>query len=100
MVHGGRTDCARPPCRGLFGNCVQPSHGLALNGQYMRVVNDSVADRIGQRRVIQKLMPAGDVKLGAEYGGRHLAPRLNQLQQIPGFAFLQRIQEPFVQNEQ
>ena len=62
---------------GSFRNCVQPSHGLAFNGQYMRVVNDTVADGIGHGRIIKQLMPAGDVELRTEDSGCHLTPGFN-----------------------
>ena len=62
---------------GSFRNCVQPSHGLAFNGQYMRVVNDTVADGIGHGRIIKQLMPAGDVELRTEVSGCHLTPGFN-----------------------
>ena len=45
-------------------------------------------------------MPLTGVVLGAEDGGRHLVPSFHQLQYIPGFCLLQRVQQPLVQNEQ
>ena len=58
IEQGGGWDCA-PPRQCLVGNRVELPHGIALDGDNVRVVNDSVADRICQRRIVKVFMSAG-----------------------------------------
>ena len=64
IVHGRHTI-------GLFRSCVQPYHGLTLNGRYMRNINDADADGIGHGRIKKPLIPSGDIELRAEDSGCH-----------------------------
>lgn len=98
IEQGGGWDCA-PPRRWLTADCVELSHGIALDGDDVRVVNDPVADYICQRRIVKVFMPAGDVELGAEYRGSCLVSRLNDLQQIPRLCLLRRTQQPFMRSQ-
>ena len=84
----------------LFRNGVQPSHGFTFNGQYIRVVHDPVAYGISHGRIIQQLMPAGNVEPGTEDSGCYLTSCLDQFQQVPCFTFHQRIQKALIQNKQ
>ena len=76
IEQGGRWDCA-PPCRCLVGDRVELPHGIALDGDDVRVVYDSVANCICQRRIVKIFVPAGDVELRAEDRGSRLVSRLD-----------------------
>ena len=67
---------------------------------HIGVVDDAVTDSIRKRGIIQILLPARDIHLGAEDSGRRLGASLYQLQHIPRFALLERIEQPFIQDEQ
>ena len=67
---------------------------------YIGIMDDTVADGVCQGGVIQILMPARYIQLRTEDGGGCLCARFNQFQDISGLAFLERIQQPFIQNEQ
>ena len=57
------------------------AHGLlAANDYGVGVVDDAVADGIGQQRVGQLFRPARNVKLGAEDRGVSLVPGLHDFQ--------------------
>lgn len=45
-------------------------------------------------------MPLTGIILGTEDGGGHLVPGLHQFQHIPGLGLLERIEQPFIQDEQ
>ena len=63
-------------------------------------MNDAVADGVCKDRVADLFPPSGDVKLRAEYCGRLFVPRLRDLEKISRFGFLERVKQPFIQNEQ
>ena len=67
---------------------------------HIGVVDDAVTDSIRKRGIIQILMPAGDIHLGTEDCRCRLGPGLDQFQYIPCFAFFERIEQPFIQDEQ
>ena len=67
---------------------------------HIGVVDDAVTDSIRKRGITQILMPAGDIHLGTEDGGCRLGPSFDQFQYIPRFALLERIEQPFIQDEQ
>ena len=77
------------------------THGFFSANDYgVGIVDDSVADGISQQRVRQLLRPARNVKLGTEDRGVSLVPGLHDFQQNPGLRFFQRVQKPFINNEQ
>ena len=63
-------------------------------------MNDTVADSVGKDRVAYLFTPAGHVELGTEDSGSSFVPRLGDLEQIPCLRFLQRIEQPFIKNQQ
>ena len=67
---------------------------------HIGVVDDAVTDSVCKGWIIQILMPARDIHLGAEDSGRRLGPGFDQFQYIPRFAFLERIEQPFIQDKQ
>ena len=52
------------------------------------VVDDALADGVGQGRLAYLLVPSAHFKLGAEDGGSLLVAPLGNLQQIPGLTLL------------
>ena len=84
----------------LFHNALALSHGVTFNPDDIGIIYDPVTDGVSQSRVIQVLMPARNIELRAENGRGCFGSGLYQLQHIPCFALLQRIQEPFIQDQQ
>ena len=70
--------------RGQLSGILQPpslAHGfLAANHYSIGVVDDAVADGVGQQRIGQLLRPARNVKLGTEDRGVSLVPGLHDFQ--------------------
>lgn len=89
-----------PPCGGLLGNALALAHGFTLDLDGIGVVDNPVTDCISQGGVIQVLVPFAGVILRTEDGGGHFVPGLNQFQRIPGLRLLERIEPPFIQDEQ
>lgn len=101
MVQGGRGRGA--PGRhagGLLRDALALAHGLSLDLDGIGIVDDPVADGVGQSGVVQILVPLAGVILGTEDGGGHLVSGLYQFQYIPGLCFLEGIEQPLVQDEQ
>ena len=71
-----------------------------MNLNHIGIMDNAVTDSIRQRWIIQILMPARDIHLGTEDSGRGLGSCLDQFQYIPCFALLERLEQPFIQDEQ
>lgn len=84
----------------LINNSVAFPHGFALNLHSVCIVNDAVADGISHSGIVEVLMPARCVKLGAKNRRSNFVSGLNQFKQVAGLVLFQRIQQPLVQNEQ
>lgn len=80
----------------LFGDSLSFSHGVRVaNDDGVGVVDDAVADSVGEDRITELGVPTANVELGAEDGGGLLVPGLDDLQQIPRLTLFQREQQPF-----
>ena len=63
-----------------------PAHGIAAAyDDFVGLVGNAVADRVGYDGLPELLVPAADVGLGAEYGRAFLVAGLGYLQDIVGF---------------
>ena len=92
MVHGGRGRGA--PGRhagGLLRDALALAHGLSLDLDGIGIVDDPVADGVGQSGVVQVLVSLDGVILGTEDGGGHLVPGLYQFQHIPGHCLFEGV---------
>ena len=66
----------------LVHNTLAFSHGVAFNPDDIGVVDYPVADGIRQGRIIQILVPARHIELGAEDGRGCFGPGFHQLQHL------------------
>ena len=82
----------------LVHNALTLSHSVAFNPDDIGVIDNPIADCIGQGRIIQIRMPARHIELGAKDGRGRFCAGFHQLQHIPRFAFFKWIQEPLGQD--
>ncbi len=73
---------------------------FTVDDNAVRIVNDAVADNVGKDRITDLFPLARDVKLRTEYCGRLFVPRLRDLEKISRFGFIERVKQPFVEDEQ
>ena len=83
-----------------FHNCPAFPHGLAVDLDYIGIVDDEVTDSVRQHWIILILMPTWDIHLQAKDGGHYLGISFYQLNDILCFAFFKRIEQPFVLDKQ
>ena len=77
---------------GLVSQALDLAHGIiAANDDGVGIVDDTIADGVGQRGLADLLVPAADLKLGIEDGGSLFVTALGDLQQIAGLGVLERI---------
>ena len=77
------------------------AHGVgALDDDGVGIVDDAVADGVSQSGLTDFLMPATDVELGTENGGSLFVSSLGDFEEVAGLAVLERIEQPFVENQQ
>lgn len=85
----------------LFLHALLLAHGLlAVNNHLVGIMDDPVADGISQDWITNLFPPSGHRKLGADDRRSVLVSGFRNFQKIPRFSFLQRVQQPFVQNQQ
>lgn len=69
------------------------SHGfLAIDYDWVRIVNNAVSDGIRQNGITDLILPSRNIELGAEDGGSLLVSCLGNFKQISCFCFLQRVE--------
>ena len=77
------------------------AHGLlAVNDHLVGIMDNPVADGVSQDRIANLFSPSGYRELRAEDRRSILVSGFCNLKQIPCLCFLQRIQQPFVENQQ
>lgn len=64
---------------------------------HIGIMDDAVADGVCQGEI---LMPAWYIHLRTKDGGGRLCSGFNQFENIPCFTLFERVQQPFIQNEQ
>jgi len=82
----------------LPGDAFALAHGVALHPDRIGIIDDPVADGIGQLWVVSIFMPAGHIELRAKNDRRNLASGFYQFQHVPRLIFFERIQHPLVEN--
>jgi len=77
-----------------------PHRVFTVDHNRVRVVDNAIADSVGEDGIAELITPARDIKLRAKYGGYLFVPGLNNLKQITGLHIHQRIEQPFVNDKQ
>ena len=74
-------------------------HGFALQGDLVRVMDQAVKDRVGQRGIPQGLMPVLDRELTGDNGGPATVAIFEEFQQVAAVLITERGQSPVIENE-
>ena len=75
------------------------AHGVALQDNLVRVVDQPVKDRIGQGGLPNRLMPVLDRQLAGDDRRPAVMAIFEQLQEVPTIVITERGQAPVVENE-
>lgn len=82
----------RSPLMGRQALALTHGDGIRTSGNHdaVGIMDDAVADSVGQGGFANLLVPAAYVELGAENDGSLFVPGLGNFQQVSGFGFSER----------
>ena len=83
-----------------LGGCSGAAYGWALEFETMRVVEQAIADGVGQVGVADDAVPVLGGKLAGDQGGGTLTAVLHDLDQVAAFSVAQGGQQPVVNGQQ
>ena len=76
------------------------SHGFPFELEPIGIVDDTVQDGVGEGRGGEPIMPVGHRDLGGQGGGSAFVAVVNDLQQVLGLGFGERVAQPVVDDEE